>query len=128
MYNSSMKNLSPIFKGIKDFVRSGNYWKLVGIGSLVAFVGLLFGIAFLFIFEGVFSLLHRWTPYWRPADKLFGKLSLANSENPEPLIGWKWAQFILITIPPSLLILGGLYILSRVGFERQNFYYMLMKK
>jgi hypothetical protein len=123
-----MKNLSLIYKSIKEFLRSGNYWKIIGIGAIVSFVGLLFGLAFWLIFEGVFSLLHRWTPYWRPAHKLFGKLSLAASDSLEPLSGWKWAQFILITIPPSLLILGGLYILGRTGFENQNLFYMLMKK
>ena len=123
-----MKTLSSIYIAIKVFIKSGNYWKVVGIGLLVAFAGLILGVAFLLIFAGIFSLLLRWTPYWQPADKLFGKLSLADSDSPLPLRGWKLAQFILVSIPPLLLIIGGIYILSRMGFENQNLIYLLMKK
>lgn len=123
-----MKTLSSIYIALKVFIKSGNYWKVVGIGILVAFAGLIFGVAFLLIFAGIFSLLLRWTPYWRPADKLFGKLSLADSDNPLPLKGWKLAQFILVSIPPLLLVMGGIYILSRMGFDNQNLIYLLKKK
>ena len=123
-----MKTLSSIYIALKVFIKSGNYWKVVGIGLLVTFTGLLLGMAFCLIFAGIFSLLLRWTPYWLPADKLFGKLSLADSDNPLPLRGWKLAQFILVSIPPLLLIIGGIYILSRMGFENQNLIYLVMKK
>jgi hypothetical protein len=123
-----MKILSSISTSLKAFFRTGNYWKLVGLGVLVSVAGLLLGVAFWLLFVGLFSLLHRWTPYWRPADKLFGKLSLANNAIQQPLKGWLLAQFIITTIPPVLLILGGIYILFRSGFENQNLIVMLIKK
>jgi hypothetical protein len=123
-----LKTLTSIFIALKVFIKSGNYWKLVGIGFLVTFAGLLFGMAFLLIFAGIFSLLLRWTPYWRPANKLFGKLSLADSDELLPLKGWKLTQFILVSVPPILLIIGGIYILGRTGFENQNLFHMLINR
>jgi hypothetical protein len=123
-----MKIFSTIFSAIKALFRTGNYWKLVALGIIVSLLGLLLGVAFWLLFVGLFSLLHRWTPYWRPADKLFGKLSLANNAIQQPLKGWLLAQFIITTIPPVLLILGGIYILFRSGFENQNLIVMLIKK
>ena len=102
-----MKNLSSIFVTLRAFFRSGNYWKLVGLGLIVSVVGLLLGVAFWLLFVGVFSLLHRWTPYWLPANKLFGKLSSTYIGDQLPLAGWNLIQFILVTIPPLVLILAG---------------------
>ena len=113
---------------LKRLFRSGNYWKLVGLGLIVSVVGLLLGVAFWLLFVGVFSLLHRWTPYWHPAHKLFGKLSLPYAGNQGPLSGWNLVQFILITVPPLLLILAGGYILFHSGFENQNLLVLLIKK
>ena len=123
-----MKTYSFIITKLKEFIQSGNYWRVVGLGLIVAFVGLLLGMAFLLIFVGLFSLLLRLTPYWQPANKLFGKLSLANSENLDSLSGWKWVHIVLITTPPILLIIGGVYILGRTGFNNQNLIYLLLKK
>jgi len=123
-----MKNFSSVIATLKAFFRSGNYWKLVGLGLLVSFVGLLLGIAFWLLFVGLFSLLHRWTPYWQLTHKLFGKLSLTYTGNQKPMAGWKLVQFIFTTIPPLLLILAGIYILFRSGFENQNLLFLLIKK
>jgi hypothetical protein len=123
-----MKTVSTIFAALKTLFRTGNYWKLVALGLIVSIIGLLFGVAFWLLFVGLFSLLHRWTPYWRPADKLFGKLSLANNDVQQPLKGWPFVQFILNSIPPLLLMLGGIYILIRSGFENQNLILMLVRK
>jgi hypothetical protein len=123
-----MINPSSLLASIKAFFRTGNYWKLVGLGLIVSFAGLLLGVAFWLLFVGVFSLLHRWTPYWQPAHKLFGKLSLPYAGNQGPLSGWNLVQFILITISPLLLILAGGYILFHSGFENQNLLVLLIKK
>jgi hypothetical protein len=123
-----MKILSTVYIKIRGIFSSSNYWKVAGLGLLIALIGLLLGMAFLLILVGVFSLLLRWTPYWRPAHKLFGKLSLANSDNFNPLKGWIWVQFILTTIPPLLLILGGIFILTRTGFENQNLIFLQMNR
>lgn len=117
-----------MFAALKAFFPSGNYWKLVGLGLIVSFVGLLLGVAFCLLFVGVFSLLHRWTPYWHPAHRLFGKLSLANNSLMQPLKGWIWVQFIFTSIPPVLLMLAGVFILFRSGFENQNLLALLIKK
>lgn len=123
-----MKTVSTIFAALKALFRTGNYWKLVALGLIVSIIGLLLGVAFWLLFVGLFSLLHRWTPYWRPADRLFGKLSLANNAVQQPLKGWPFVQFILNSIPPLLLMLGGIYILFRSGFENQNLILMLVRK
>lgn len=123
-----MKIFSSIFPAIKAFFRSGNYWKLVGLGLIVSVAGLLLGFAFWLLFVGVFSLLHRWTPYWLPANKLFGKLSSIYTGDQRPLADWNLIQFILVTIPPLILILAGGYILFRSGFENQNLLILLIKK
>ena len=123
-----MKTFSLIITKLKEFLQSGNYWRVVGLGLIVAFVGLLLGMAFLLIFVGLFSLLLRLTPFWQPAHKLFGKLSLANSENLDPLSKWKWVHIFLITATPLLLTIGGVFILSRAGFDNQNLIFMLLKK
>jgi hypothetical protein len=123
-----MKTFSLIITRLKEFIQSGNYWRVVGFGLIVAFMGLLLGVAFLLIFEGLYSLSLRLTPFWQPAHKLFGKLSLANLENPNSLSGWKWVHIFLITTPPILLIIGGAYILSRTGFNNQNLIFLLLNK
>ena len=123
-----MKNLSSIFVTLRAFFRSGNYWKLVGLGLIVSVVGLLLGVAFWLLFVGVFSLLHRWIPYWLPANKLFGKLSSTYIGDQLPLAGWNLIQFILVTIPPLVLILAGGYILFHSGFVNQNLLVLLIKK
>jgi hypothetical protein len=123
-----MKNLSSILTSLKAIFRSGNYWKLVGLGLIVSVVGLLLGVAFWLLFEGLFSLLFRWTPYWQPAHKLFGKLALPYAGYQGPLSSWNLVHFILITIPPSLLILAGGYILFHAGFVNQNLLILLINK
>jgi hypothetical protein len=123
-----MKILSSISTSLKAFFRTGNYWKLVGLGVLVSVAGLLLGVAFWLLFVGIFSLLHRWTPFWPLAHRLFGKLSLATIDDQQSMKGWVLAQFIITSIPPLLLIVAGIYILFHSGFENQNLILMLIKK
>jgi len=98
------------------------------LGILVSIVGLLLGVAFWLLLVGLFSLLYRWTPYWPPAHKLFGKLSLVVNDKQQPMKGWVWAQFIITSISPVLLMVAGIYILFHSGFENQNLFLMSIKK
>jgi hypothetical protein len=101
---------------------------LVGIGLVVNFLGLLIGLAFMFIFQGGFLLLLALTPFWKPADMLFGKLSLSSLGNMDSLPWWKWPFVLLILLPWLFQIAAGIFILSQMGLKNQNLIIMLFLK
>lgn len=124
-----MKNPSNNLLNHKDYFLSANFFKLGGVFILVTTIALIFlGFAVMFILQGLLFFLLRLSAFWEPASRLWGKLSFASSDKLNKWGWWKWIFIFLMSVPELLLVAAGVWILYTLGFERQNFIFLLFFK
>jgi hypothetical protein len=124
-----MKKLSSSSSNVQSHLLSANFWRRAGFVTLVGTVtGVFLGFAVMFIIQGSFFFALRLSTFWEPAHKFLGKLSLTSSDKLDKWGWWKWIFIFLISLPELLLATAGIWILYTLGFERQNFIFLLFFK
>jgi hypothetical protein len=124
-----MKDYSRNLADNKDYFLSARFLGLVGIALLVTTIVLIFGgFGAMFIIQGLLFIIFRLSAFWKPANRLLGKFSIPYSEKLNTW-GWrKWIMIFLLSIPELLFVATGIWILYTLGFDRQNFIYLLLFK
>lgn len=122
-------NTSSGLRKITQYFSSPATLKLLGLSiAAMGTIFIIFGFAISFIVQGIFFFVLRLSSFSPSVHKLLGPLAFPLSDSLNKWGMWKWGMFLVMSIPELLFTAAGVWLLVVLGFEHQNFIFLLFLK
>lgn len=122
-------NTSSGLRKITEYFSSPATLKLLGLFfAATGAIFLIFGFAISFIVQGLFFFVLRLSSFSASVHKLLGPLAFPLSDSLNKRGVWKWAMFLVMSLPELLFTAAGVWLLVTLGFEHQNFIFLFFLK